>query len=391
VAKSKTTGQRTRVSLTATNYRYGSFRFSQTIKKKSSALVVFYAPVGEVLSWAEVGVLTSTTSGHQRERRDAKVKAIGRFLLANERNMIPTAVIVAFTRGAVAFRPLGGALDGLGELQIKGTRSSANIVDGQHRLYGMEQHDAGAKVAIVGLLDADDVEKAFHFLVINNKSTKVPTTHVKAVLASMQETALIDRLRGAGIAFDADGIRDVDVINTDKDSPFYHSVAWSTTPQASRLVQATALEASLAYLGNLSVPELEDRDVRRSFFLAMWKAIKETWGTLWTENSRLISKVGVVCLTRFLSDRITTWADNDRIEINILDLEQIATQTREIIAVMDTRFWTHAWAERASGGFDTNQGRDRVVAALTRLYRNGKRNLPWNEDIDIIEPSDPER
>jgi hypothetical protein len=83
---------------------------------------------------------------------------------------------------------------------------------------------------------------------------------------------------------------------------------------------------------------------------------------------------------------ITTWADSEKLEIDILDLEKIEEVTKEIVAEMDVQFWTQPWAEKAAGGFDTNQGRDRVVAALTRLYRNGKRKLPWYTDIDIIEP-----
>ena len=366
-------------------YLYEVFRFAQTADKRTHKLVLFHAPVGEVLAWSEVGALTPTTAGHQRERRDAKVKAIGKFLSADKRNIIPTAVVVAFSRRGTTFSPSDG-VDGRGTLSIVASPSSATIVDGQHRVYGMEQFNGSAHVAIVGLLTADDVETAFNFLVINNKSTRVPTTHVKSVLAAMQKTALLNRLRGAGIAFDAEGIRDVDVINSDPDSPFYQTVDWSTTEVDSRMVQATALEASLAYLGNLSVPELEDRDVRRSFFLAVWKAIKETWPDLWVEGSRLISKVGIVCLTRFISETITTWADSDDLQIEVLDLEQVESLTRDIITEMDTQFWTQPWAEKASGGFDTKQGRDRVVMALTRLYRNGKRNLPWHTDIEIIEP-----
>lgn len=52
---------------------------------------------------------------------------------------------------------------------------------------------------------------------------------------------------------------------------------------------------------------------------------------------------------------------------------------------MDERFWTAAWAETAQGGFDTNQGRKRVVGALTQLHRNGRYKDEWYTDIDIID------
>ena len=115
--------------------------------------------------------------------------------------------------------------------------------------------------------------------------------------------------------------------------------------------------------------------------------IKEEWPKLWVKDSRLISKIGVICLTRFIADLITNWADSDELNIEVTDLEQIEDQTRKIIKYIDPKFWTTPWAEKAQGGFDTNQGRDRVMAAITQLYRNGRRDNPWYTDIDIIDRS----
>jgi hypothetical protein len=100
----------------------------------------------------------------------------------------------------------------------------------------------------------------------------------------------------------------------------------------------------------------------------------------------LVSKVGIFCLTRFIADRISQWADSDDLEIEITDLDQIKGLTEKILSHMDAKFWTTPWAERASGGYDTNQGRDRVITALTQLYRNGRREIAWYTDIDIIDP-----
>jgi len=120
-------------------------------------------------------------------------------------------------------------------------------------------------------------------------------------------------------------------------------------------------------------------------FLAVWKTIRSTWPKLWKKDSRLLSKVGVFCLTRFVIDRISQWADNETLDIDITDLEEIEQQTTAILNHMDQRFWLAPWAEKSSGGFDTTQGRDRVLAALTQLYRNGRKDLDWYTDIDIID------
>jgi len=179
----------------------------------------------------------------------------------------------------------------------------------------------------------------------------------------------------------------VDLVNSDPDSPFFKTIDWTTTPAANRMVQATSIELSLDYLGGLGIPEFEDRDVRRSVFLVMWKTIRAKWSSLWKKDSRLVSKVGIVCLTRFIADRITNWADSDDLDIEVTDLEEIEAQTRKIIQYMDPKFWTTPWAEKAQGGFDTNQGRERVMSAITQLFRNGRREIAWYTDIEIIDRS----
>ncbi len=349
-------------------------------------LVMFVAPVREILEFAEVGELTPSTRGPQREQKEARVQAIANFLTANKTNTIPTAVILAFGEGNATFKTKSSTK--VGVVSIKsGTKAVATIVDGQHRLFGINTANPSMEVAVVALLDADHVERAFQFLVINNKSSKVPATHTKALLAKMKGTALADRLKSAKLAFDVEGIKDVDLVNSDPDSPFFKTIDWTTTPKPNRMVQATAIELSLDYLGGLGVSEYDDRDVRRSVFLTIWKTIRTQWKRLWKKDSRLVSKVGIVCLTRFISDRITNWADSDDLDIEVTDLEEIEKQTRNIIQYMDPRFWTTPWAEKAQGGFDTNQGRDRVLQAITQLFRNGKREIAWYTDIEIIDRS----
>lgn len=363
---------------------YNAFYFRQR-GDSSPALVMFSAPVGELLGIAEVDQLGPRSLGPQREQKEARVQAIKKFLSSDEQNTIPSAVILAFKQGKAKFKPVTSSSVGI--LEIERTGMVATIVDGQHRLYGLKLFNPETLVAVVGLLDADEVERAFQFLVINNKSSKVPATHTKALLAKMKSTELLKRLRGAKIAFDAEGINDIDLVNSDRESPFYRSIDWTTTPEADRMVQATAIELSLDYLGGIGLPELEDRDVRRSVFLTIWKTIKDQWNNLWVKDSHLISKVGIYCLTRSIIDRLASWADNDELDIDITDLEQVEEQTKKIIQYMDTRFWAASWAENAKGGFDTNQGRERVMSAIRQLYRNGRRDIAWHTDIDIVEHS----
>lgn len=369
---------------------YEAFCFSQRGAQEPQ-MVIFHAPVADVVEWATVGMLGPKTGGAQRERKEARVQAISKFLAADAHNTIPTAIVLAFNKGKATFTNISG--DGNSDLGIltvtAGPEPAANIVDGQHRIYGMHLFAPTTRVAIVGLLNVDEVEKAFQFLVINNKSSRVPPTHTKALLAKFSASSLGARLSGARLAFDVDGIKDVDLINADIESPFYQTIDWTTTPREKRMVQATAIEISLDYMAGLGIPEFEDRDVRRSVFLTIWKTIKTQWSKVWYRDSRLVSKVGLFCLTRFIADRITNWADNEDLDIEVTNLEQVEEQTRKIIKNIDIRFWTAPWAQKAEGGFDTKQGRERVLDAITQLFRNGRRGLDWHTDIEIIDHSDP--
>jgi DGQHR domain-containing protein len=343
----------------------------------SPMLVLFKAKVEEIQSWASVKELGPKSWGPQREGKEARVDAIENFLGKDPVNTIPTSIIVAFDPGAAKIED--------GHLVIESNISLATIVDGQHRLMGLSKFNPQVETSVVGLLDTSKVEQAFQFLVINNKSSKVPVTHLKALLATMRDTDLSERLKKARIAFNSQGITDVDLVNSDPDSPFFEKIDWTITSQKDRWIQATAVEQSLEYIGGLGIPELADQDIRRSVFLKIWSTIKIAFPALWVQDSRLISKVNIIMLTRFIIDLITSWADSEDVEIEITDLHQIATQTQKIIKYMDPNFWSIPWAENARGGFDTNQGRDRYLIALTQLYRNGRRGLPWYSDIEIID------
>lgn len=367
------------------SHAYTALEFKQ--HRNAPSFVLFHAAVGEVLAWSSIGELevpkkSPRKTGAQREQKLAKVRAIRKFLDSDPRNVIPTAVIVAFSRGAASFERTGTG--NTGNLTIRGA-NAATIVDGQHRVYGMHEYSANTEVAIVGLLEADHVDKAFHFLVINNKSTRVPATHTKALLSRMQNTSLAERLKAARISFDAEGIKDIDLVNSDRESPFFQTIDWTTTPKERRMVQATSIEMSLDYMASLGVAEFDDRDVRRNVFLTMWRTIQNRWSSLWKPGSRLVSKVGIYCLTRFVSDMIVKWSDNEELDIDPGDLEDISEQTEKIISLMDARFWGAEWAEGSEGGFDTKQGRERVVRALTQLYRNGRYKDQWYADIEIID------
>src|ERR1041384_5735010 len=68
-----------------------------------------HSSVANVLSWSNIGELevprkSPRKTGPQREQKLAKVRAIRKFLDSDVRNIIPSAVIVAFSKGAATFQ-----------------------------------------------------------------------------------------------------------------------------------------------------------------------------------------------------------------------------------------------------------------------------------------------
>jgi DGQHR domain-containing protein len=195
-----------------TSFTYFGCRVAPRDNEDAIRLAVFPAFAKDVLQWAGIRRIGETDKGVQRILKDTRVKAIKRFLQSDQRNTIPTSIILAFSPGSAEFTGLEDGLaecapgidvlNGLGARLSWGTISfsldsdaleadrPALIVDGQHRLVGMNADDEDLPVLIVALLDASPEEQAFQFVVINNKAAKVPTDNVKGIIADFDEENL---------------------------------------------------------------------------------------------------------------------------------------------------------------------------------------------------------
>jgi len=108
------------------SFEYHTMSFAQR-PGKAPKLVFLHAPVKEVLQWATVEKLGPKSSGPQRDRREAKVTAIAKFLDIDSRNIIPTAVVLAFREGTAKFVRDKNDHDA-GELTIKNDGEAAATI-----------------------------------------------------------------------------------------------------------------------------------------------------------------------------------------------------------------------------------------------------------------------
>jgi DGQHR domain-containing protein len=373
-------------------FRYPCIVSQQRQGENVPLFCIFRAAVGQVVQWAAIRRLQDVPGAPQRKESPAKVNAVKRFLALDARNTIPTAVIITLNLPVESIKRLDtgevgwDVQTGIGQLEFEIPDDIADpekpglVVDGQHRLLGMNKYDQTIPVNVIGLLNANDMETAFQFLVINHKASRVPTDHIRALSLQYVEEDLNERLRSARLTLDPN-LSSVNLLDKDESSPFYRIISWPTNPENQRIVSPSAIEASVAYIQQKKVKQFqESEDVLLEYFNAVWGTIKDRWLDLWTADSRLLSKVGILCMTEYITDALVASFDWGRLDIG--DPDQVNTMVAELLDHQDKRFWTIPWV---AGSYDTKAARSTIVASLVQISRNKRVDDSWYADINMLD------
>jgi hypothetical protein len=254
------------------------------------------------------------------------------------------------------------------------------VIDGQHRLEGAKAFDPSTILSVVALINPTDLETAFQFLVINNKSARVPPDHIHKLALNYSQEGLERRLRSARLSLKKNFAL-VGQIDEEDGSPFKDLIRWPTPAASERPVVPAAIDVALRYIQDQQLqPLIDDNDALLEFFYAMWTTIRSTWADVWADQTAtLLTKVGVVCLTQYLTDSLAKayeWG-----EVDLSDPAQIAARTDSLLANQERAFWTLGWKE---GSLDTVAGRQSVIDDLTRIARNRRGGLPWFEELVTV-------
>lgn len=359
-------------------------------------ICLFYAPVKEVLEWALIAPLgPANRGGIQRQAISSRIKGIQRFFIKDDRNIIPTAIVIAFAPGTVQVNnialPAGAqACPGISRISISwnsdvadGSRASrpGYVIDGQHRLKGVELYDSGTLIPIVGIVDANNDETAFQFLVINNKASKVPTDHVRALLnLKVDDATLEKRLSSARLSLNPN-YESVGFADSEEDSPFRGIINWPLNQDG--YVAPTAIEISVANIRRRGTKaDLADPEPAQAFFIAIWSVVHEKWGDLWKPGSKLMSKVAIICLTDFVADNLVVWARHPKSDLDITNEDDVKKNTVDILEYLDPQFFVAEWA---STSYDTGAGREQIKEAIETMYKNRLADQPWHEGVKVID------
>lgn len=353
------------------------------VKQRSDGgpnFVLFAATPDDILSWASIDRLTSDEmDGPQRIERPFKTKAIASYFRANPENTIPTSVVIGFKSGQVNLSQVENCKD-LFKIEID-DEPKGTIVDGQHRVLGIKEFDPTALVNVVGLLDADDTETAFQFLVINNKVSRVSSDHLRALALRYEEEVLADRLQKVKLNLNPN-LRFVGFANDLNSSPFKGLLTLPTNDEANQIVTPAAIEDSINFIRSRKLPDLvDDDDMITELFFTIWNTIKTAWPELWVKDSRLLSKASIVCLNQFIIDHLLRqfdWANLD-----IFNPDVVEKEVNRILAAFSRDFWSEE-SEWTSKGLDTQAGRRLLLDSMEQMVRNVRQSLDWHTDISMI-------
>lgn len=388
------------------------YKLSQRGLGNAIDFAIFVASSKDVNAWAGIKRVGQDNDGSQRILKDTRVKAIKRFLTKNIANTIPASVIIAFNTGVATFTSyrqnitevvpsdltngLGDKLD-WGNLnfvfddQAIETERPALIVDGQHRIKGMASLDEDIPVLLVALLEASAQEQAFQFVVINNKSQKVPTDNVKAIirLIDQDESDLSERLRQAGVNYGKNSAMLGDV-NEAENSPFRDLLKWPLSPERGGFIDLTTIENCIRYIKTQLPIIKEDDETVKEVFLAMWRAIKisypDLWGNAATElepdpiKTKFMSKVNLSALNEYIADKVgNAWLDD---KFDLFDMDQIERYCNDVVLRQITQeFWQKEWAYALQ---DNSVVRNRIKEDITRISQNMKSDKEWYEGLVLV-------
>lgn len=372
------------------NYEMPCIIFQQRETSNSPKFALFRAPAGEVLEWATVRRRSEDAAGAQRKLSKAKINSIAKFLRLDERNVIPPAIIMTLQiedKNIVALQPdESGNSQSLHIINITVPDGAPDnekpglIIDGQHRIYGIQKFDSNATVPIVALLNADDMETAFQFLVINNKVTKVSRDLIRTLALDYEENELAERLKTARLSL-SEQLRFVGIVDTDEDSPFRGHLTLESHEgdESQRFVPAAAIENAIAVIHEKKVSDLVEEDALCDFFYAIWRPIKEKWQGLWTDGSKLMQKVSIVSMTSFITDALISKYDWDKLDVT--DADEVQAVVVQLLENLTPDFWSWEWTMKVS---DAEAVRQAIKTALTTIFRNKRANQPWHEGVEFV-------
>lgn len=366
---------------------YG-FRIKQRQSERAPHFFVGISSARELLEFSDIRRLQDQEGGMQRGYSKSRAKNIGKFFAEDERNVSPTAVTLALPPATSTFaqeKSINSNVS-LGTLEVLSPgHKPATIVDGQHRILGISDLEEAVPLIAVLLLDVDNTEQAFQFVVINNKASKVAADLVKALIADFDETELLRRLKGAARMSIAEGaIRNIKLADDLEDSPFYQMIDWDRRRgEGVRAIKPRAIEHAVRAVLRRLAPTVQDEDTGFEFFLAIWNGAREEYPELWRspEECRLFENAGFKAFTEYVTEELCTLAEWGRVDLT--DMEGVSGDAKFVASKISVEFWRSKWALK---GLDTSTGLELVKEDLQAIRKMGLSEAVEEGALNLLLP-----
>lgn len=265
-----------------------AIRFRQ--KRPDVNLYVTALPVRDLLGrFSSDTYRSENPAGYQRAVTPSRVRQVSSYMRAEE-GMLPTSIVLCVRQPHRArFEPAGVETGG-GESGLLTIEPDVTlwVVDGQHRLSGLERalkKDKAKWVAdyplpVVIVEGIDRYEEMRYFHVINTRHRGVPTDVVDRHLLSMREAegmGLVEREGEKGYQR-ARATMLTDVLNTEPSSPWRGMIRMPAEPsRAEHTLRQHSMVSSLEPVVNGALIKRVSDEEAVKLLLNYWNAARDLW------------------------------------------------------------------------------------------------------------------
>lgn len=358
----------------------------QQRQDSSISFILLAAPASEIYNWSQADDIKLDRVNVQRSLVDSRWKQVRKFFDSYHDNIVPTSITVAFadtlaevtdvqliTNDIPAYHIQDLGQDNLVRITFSpAVRESSYIIDGQHRLKGMSELAYPVLVPVCLFPSLSRLERAFQFVTINNKSHKVPTDNLKALISNFSsiETDLRNRLSAATITVPKLALH-IDLVNEDPEGPFHKMVNWVNNrhPDAKLLIAPAAIENGIKAI-QAGFNETREDDADAIIVLStIWRTIFNYYDVTLANVEQfpnLIKKATIQTITQMVIEYLVSKLDPAFFTGGIAgdDASEARQATERLISGIPVEFWQEDWVLKS---LDTSGGRQIIADSIRRL------------------------
>ncbi len=243
----------------------------------------------------------SDGEGCQRDVNIRKVSRIEDFCIEDPRATFPTPIIVSICSDNITLD------EGPSIFTLKYDESNVKfkVIDGQHRLLGIQKANVDFELPIVIMFDVTPEDEAYIFTAINKNQTKVDKSVIYSLFELNEERSPIKTCHDIAV-----------IMNESKDSPFYKRIKMLGKKKSASesLSQAAFIDNLLPFFsdGNKSTKKetifeeyyAEEKDavivkILKNYFTAASTVFNDEWNS---SSSNLMKTTGYGGLCKALPD-----------------------------------------------------------------------------------------